>query len=187
MRETNPRLPSELLRLFQATGRDLSDAGLVSSNSGNMSLRRAGSIVITRHDSALGRLEESDLVEVARGVSSHPLASVELVVHQAIYEATPALAVVHAHPPAAIALSLALNRIDSLDSVVGTVPIIEAEAISGSDALAVAMRHALCDHQIAVVRGHGSFAIGETLADACEWTRRLEETCRALIASGRRV
>jgi L-fuculose-phosphate aldolase len=170
-------------------GRDLSDAGLVSSNSGNMSVRRAGGIVITRHDSTLASLEEGDLIEVARGVSSHPLASVELVVHQAIYEATPALAVVHAHPPAAIALSLALasNRIDPVDSVVGAVPIIEAEALSGSEALAEAMRETLREHKIALARGHGSFAIGETLAEACELTLRLEERCHGLLASRRRV
>jgi hypothetical protein len=111
MRESHPLLPA-----FQETGRALSAAGLVSSNSGNMSVRRAGGIVITRHDSTLARLEASDLIEVPADAPSHPLASVELVVHRAIYATTPARAVVHAHPPATIALSLALASTPETDS-----------------------------------------------------------------------
>jgi L-fuculose-phosphate aldolase len=179
---------SELLPEFQRTGRALVASGLVASNSGNISVRRTGDIVITRHDSTLGRLEASDLIEVAPDAASHPLASVELIVHQAVYATTPARAIVHAHPPAAVALSLTLtsDHIDTPASTLlpGPVPIIAAEAASGSHELANALRDALRRQKIAVVRGHGSFAIGETLADAYEWTSRLEETCRALLASG---
>jgi L-fuculose-phosphate aldolase len=182
MRESHPLLPA-----FQETGRALSAAGLVSSNSGNMSVRRAGGIVITRHDSTLARLEASDLIEVPADAPSHPLASVELVVHRAIYATTPARAVVHAHPPATIALSLALasDQIDTPDAastlLPRPIPIIAAEAASGSRELADALSNALRERKIAVVRGHGSFAVGETLAEACEWTRRLEELCRAIL------
>jgi L-fuculose-phosphate aldolase len=185
-REGRPPLPPELLLEFQRTGRALAAAGLVTSNSGNMSVRRAGGIVVTRHDSTLGRLEASDLIEVAADTPSHPLASVELVVHQAVYATTPARAIVHAHPPATVALSLTLtsDHIDTRASTLpGPVPIIAAEAASGSRELANALRDALRGQNIAVVRGHGSFAVGETLAEACEWTSRLEETCRALLAS----
>jgi L-fuculose-phosphate aldolase len=185
-REGRPPLPPELLPEFQEAGRDLSAAGLVASNSGNMSVRRAGGIVVTRHDSTLGRLEASDLIEVAADTPSHPLASVELVVHQAVYATTPARAIVHAHPPAAVALSLTLTS-DHIDTRASTlpepVPIIAAEAASGSRELADAVSDALRGRNVAVVRGHGSFAVGETLAEACEWTARLEETCRALLAS----
>ncbi|MBE3110450.1 MAG: class II aldolase/adducin family protein [Acidobacteria bacterium] len=189
MTHTYRRLPLKLLRQFRTTGRDLSEAGLVSSNSGNISARCRGGIVITRHDSTLAHLEEDDLIEVATG-ESHPLASVELIVHQAIYQTTPALAIVHAHPPSAVALSLALttDRIEVVDpasTLLGIVPIIEANAVSGSQALANAMRDALRQSGIALVRGHGSFAVGETLAEACEWTRLLEETCRALLSKDR--
>ena len=180
-------MPPELLPEFQEAGRDLSAAGLVTSNSGNMSVRRAGDIVITRHDSTLGRLEASDLIEVAPDAASHSMASVELIVHQAVYATTPAQAIVHAHPPATIALSLALtsDHIDTPASTLlpGPVPIIAAGAASGSRELAKALCDALREQTIAVVCGHGSFAVGETLAEACERTSRLEETCRALLAS----
>ena len=186
-REGRPPLPPELLPEFQEAGRDLSVAGLVSSNSGNMSVRRAGAIVITRHDSTLGRLEARDLIEVAPDTPSHPMASVELVVHQAVYATTPARAIVHAHPPAAVALSLTLtsDHIDTPASTLlpGPIPIIAAEAASGSRELANALRDALRGQKIAVVRGHGSFAVGETLAEACERTRQLEEACRAALGS----
>ena len=180
-------MPPELLPEFQEAGRDLSAAGLVTSNSGNMSVRRAGDIVITRHDSSLGHLDASDLIEVAPDATAHPLASVELIVHQAVYATTPAQAIVHAHPPATIALSLALtsDHIDTPASTLlpGPVPIIAAGAASGSRELAKALCDALREQTIAVVCGHGSFAVGETLAEACERTSRLEETCRALLAS----
>jgi len=186
-REGRPPLPPELLPEFQEAGRDLSAAGLVSSNSGNMSVRRAGGIVITRHDSTLDRLEASDLIEVATDAASHPMASVELTVHQAVYATTPARAIVHAHPPATVALSLTLtsDRIDESASTLlpGPVLIIAAEAASGSRELADALSNALRERNVAVVRGHGSFAVGETLAEACEWTSRLEETCRSLLTS----
>ena len=187
MRERHPPLPPELLPEFQEAGRELSAAGLVTLNSGNMSVRRAGGIVITRHDSTLGRLEASDLIEVPGNVASHPLASVELVVHCALYASTLALAIVHAHPPAAVALSLALDSeqidVPASSTLSGPVSIIAAEAASGSRELADALREALRGGKIAIVRGHGSFAVGDTLAEACEWTRRLEELCRTILES----
>ncbi len=44
-----------------------------------------------------------------------PLASTELVGHRAIYRQTPALAVIHAHPPHAVALSLLEREIIPVD------------------------------------------------------------------------
>ena len=174
------RFSAHLLAVFQSAGRALSDAGLVSSNSGNLSLRSGSRIVITRHDAQLANLTEADLIEVPFGVTSHPEASVELSAHQMIYQATSALAIVHAHPPHIIAFTLQIES-DSVDFVEGgSVPIVEAE--SGSRALAEALREALRGHDIAIARGHGSFAIGKSLAHACERTLRLEDACRKLIA-----
>ncbi len=179
----------ETLLAFQEIGRDLFLAGLVSSHGGNMSVRRGGSLIITRHGSRLGRLKKNDIVEVGLEASSHPLASSELVVHRALYQVTKAAAVVHAHPPVAIALSLVLpaGEIVPLDLesavLIGKIPVIEVGLATGSQELADAMCDSLCDRKIVMVRGHGSFAVGETLEEAYEWTSCLEQASRVLLAS----
>lgn len=39
---------------------------------------------------------------------------------------------------------------------------------------------ALKTHSLVVVRGHGSFAIGQTLAEACKITLKFEAECQRL-------
>ena len=102
-----------ILSQFQTVGRDLFTTGLVSSHSGNLSIRLGERIIITRRNSGLGCLGEHDLIEtgISKNDRNTPLASIELAVHRAIYRETPALAIVHAHPPHAVALSLTETEI----------------------------------------------------------------------------
>jgi len=102
-----------LLSQFQTIGHDLFARGLVSSSSGNLSIKLGERIIITRRGSRLGCLEEHDLIETGldKDDRSTPLASTELAVHRAIYRETPALAIVHAHPPHYVALSLVETEI----------------------------------------------------------------------------
>ncbi len=53
--------------------------------------------------------------EIARNDRAMPLASAELAVHRSIYKKTSALAVVHAHPPYAVALSFTEKEIVPCD------------------------------------------------------------------------
>ena len=180
---------SELLQEFQEIGRDLFVSSLISSHGGNMSVRRGNSIIITRHGSMLGRLKDGTLIETKIDAPLHPLASTELIVHKTIYRRTPALAVVHAHPISAVALSVSVapKEIVPLDLesevLVGNVPVLEVEIASGSQELADAVSEALREHRIVVVRGHGSFAIGQTLEEAFEWTSCLEQASRVILSS----
>ena len=164
---------SKLLSQFQESGRALLGAGLIEANSGNLSVRSGDIITITRHDAELGHLEANDLVEVALDGPADPSASVELPAHRSIYKMTSTHAIVHAHPPPAIAVSLASSRIAFPWPAV---PIIEAP--SASEALAEAAASALRENPVVIARGHGTFAVGQTLAEACERTLRLEEMCR---------
>lgn len=61
----------------------------------------------------MGYIQEGDLVEtgINKNNRATPLASTELEVHRCIYKNTPALAVVHAHPPYAVALSFTEKEI----------------------------------------------------------------------------
>ena len=74
-----------ILSQFQTVGHDLFAGGLVSSNSGNLSIRLGERMIITRRSSRLGCLEEHDLIEtgIHKNYRSTPLASTELAVHRA--------------------------------------------------------------------------------------------------------
>jgi L-fuculose-phosphate aldolase len=175
-----------ILSQFQTVGRDLFAQGLVSSHSGNMSIRLGERMIITRRGCHLGSLEEHDLIEtgISKNDRNTPLASTELPVHRAIYQQTPALAIVHAHPPHAVALSLAETEIVPSDSeglaMVDRVPVLGWHMEVRAGGLATVIAQALKQCRIAVVHGHGSFAIGQLLEDAHNCTTTLEESCRVI-------
>jgi len=123
-------------------------------------------------------LTSEDLIEtdIYTDDSATPLASWELPVHRAIYIGTSAHATVHAHPPSAVMLSLVKKKLElpSKVAIVGTnagiVPGVLADEISCE----------LKKHPLVVVKGHGSFAIGKTLEEACALTIKFEEDCTRL-------
>ena len=174
-----------ILSQFQSVGRDLFTRGLVSSHSGNLSIKLGERIIITRRVSQLGCLCENDLVEtgISKNDRATPLASMELPVHRAIYLKTPALAIVHAHPPHAIALSLTEAEIVLKDeglSVTSRVPVLGGDMQMSPLELACAIAQTLKQHRIVLVRGHGSFAIGQLLEEAYSLTTALEESCQVI-------
>ena len=175
-----------ILSQFQSVGHDLFARGLVSSNSGNLSIRLGDRLIITRRGCRLGCLKENDLIEtgVSRNDRSTPLASTELAVHRAIYQATPALAIVHAHPPHAIALSLTETEIMPTDaeglSIAGQVPVLGWHMQVKPGGLADVISQALKRGRIIMVHGHGSFATGQLLEEAHNCTTMLEESCQII-------
>lgn len=179
-------LTASRLAQFRAVGRDLFLRGLVSSHSGNLSIRHRSfhgrTITITRHGSQLGHLGKSDLVTVALDGEIPPEVSpsMELPRHRAIYGATSARAIVHAHPPHAIALSLLADEIAPQDLegayLLGKVPVVEPK-----DPATEGLAQELARHPIAILRGHGSFAVGDSLGDALQWTMALEDSCLILL------
>ncbi len=175
-----------ILAQFQTVGHDLFTKGLVSSHSGNLSIRLGERIIITRRTSRLGCLGEHDLIEtgINKNDRNTPLASIELAVHRAIYRETPALAVVHAHPPHAVALSLTETEIVPMCteglSMLGLVPVLGWNMEVQPGGLADIIAQALKQHRIVMVHGHGSFAIGQLLEEAHNCTTTLEESCQVI-------
>lgn len=175
-----------ILSQFQTVGRDLFTRGLSSSHSGNLSIRLGDRIIITRRGSMLNCLEEHDLIEtgISKNNRSTPLASIELAVHRAIYQQTQALAIVHAHPPHAIALSLTEKKIVPSCAegflVVGTVPVVGWHMETKPGGLEDIIAQALKQNRIIMVHGHGSYAIGQLLEEAYRLTTTLEESCQVL-------
>jgi L-fuculose-phosphate aldolase len=169
------------LNQFQYVGHSLFNRGLVSSQSGNLSIRMGDRLIITRRGANLGDLQEKDLVETGIGKNDRatPLASVELAVHRSIYLHTQARAVVHAHPTHVIALSMCEKLIcsDYLEDFcgLGKVPVLGWDSDVKPGILADMIAETLKDHRVVVVHGHGSFAVGQLLNEAYDCTTGLEE------------
>jgi L-fuculose-phosphate aldolase len=171
---------------FQEVGRDLFTRGLVSSHTGNLSIRLGDNLIITRRGSQLGCLQEQDLIEtgIFKNDRSTPLASTELAVHRTIYQVTSALAVIHAHPPHSIALSLKEKKIvpNSTEgyNTIGEVPVLGWGMEVKPGGMADIIAEALKDRRIIMVHGHGTFATGQLLEEAFNYTTTLEENCQVI-------
>jgi len=179
-------LISATLKQFQSVGSDLFLRGLVTSHGGNMSIRQNDHIIITRTGCMLGHITKGDLVEASVNADNDTPenASSEIAVHRAIYKHTSALAVVHAHPAHAIALSLIDDEIAPLD-VEGSyympgVPVTGRGKKVYGGKMADEIAKALIERHIAMVYGHGSFAAGRDLYEAHHFTSTLEESCRII-------
>lgn len=181
---------------FRDLGRDLFLRGLVSSHGGNMSIRQDDRLIITRHGTMLGRLTESDLIELPleRKAASptsgdDAAASFDLAAHRAIYRSTNARAVLHAHPPHALALSMLEDEMVLVELeasyLLKRIPVVKFRGMEHyQEDSETAIPRALENHLIAVVRGHGSYSVGATLEDAYRWTSTLEENCRIVCLMG---
>ena len=175
-----------LISQFQAVGRDLCARGLVSSHSGNLSIRLGEHLYITHRNSMLGCLEEHDLVEtgINKNDRSTPLASTELQVHRFIYKRTSASAIVHAHPAYSVALSFSEREIIPCDLegnlLLSKVPVLGWGTTVKTGGLDQEIAEALKESKVVLVRGHGSFATGQLLEEAYHYTTALEESCRLL-------
>jgi L-fuculose-phosphate aldolase len=172
------------LTQFQVTGSALFMQGLVTSNLGNLSVRMGDRIIITRRGCSLSHLEEQDLIEtgIFRNDRNTPLTSGELPVHRAIYQQTPASAIIHAHLPHATALSLVMDEIvpsddDSL-KMIGRVPVVGFHKEIASGAFADEIARYLMEHKVVMVSGHGCFARGQLLGEALDYATALEASAR---------
>ncbi|NLT34541.1 MAG: aldolase [Gaiellales bacterium] len=169
---------------FGQIGRDCFLAGLVSSHAGNMSVRTGDRLVITRRGSMLGNLSQGDLVETGlfKDDAGTALASSELLVHRAIYQATSAQAILHTHPPHGVVLSLELDEIVPIDTegsyALHRVPVVAAKKTVGSQEMAELLSEALRSHKVCMLRGHGLFATGNALEESYRWTSSFEASAR---------
>ena len=180
----------ELMRVFREIGEDIFRSGLTSSHGGNMSVRERDRIVITRRGSMLGRLGDDDLVETGmEPCSSDERCSREIVVHRAIYAATDAQAIVHAHPLRTIARSFDADVIVPADSeglyVLGEVPVVSSASTIASAEAGEVLARALATAPVAVLRTHGPFATGSTLEEAFMHVSVLEASATVLDLLGR--
>ncbi len=170
-------LSEELARI----GRRALAEGLVSGNFGNASVREGAAFLITRTGAYLD--EPGDLVPVPLSGEIPAGASREALVHRTVYRITPHLAILHAHPPHAVALSFDVEKIIPVDAeglvLCPAIPVVTGDA--GSQALGDRVAHALLHGKVAIARGHGTFAAGKDLEEAYLVTTAAEHACRVLV------
>ncbi|MER3481426.1 MAG: fuculose phosphate aldolase [Meiothermus sp.] len=183
---------ARLLFTFQQVGADLFAARMASATSGNYSVRTPEGLLITRSGAQKAHLTPEDLVELPLqpDPEKDQRASVERVIHRAIYRQTDARAVVHAHPRFAIVLSYHLERIVPIDlegrSYLPEVPVVAPPTASATEEAAQAVAEALKTYPACVVRGHGAFVKAsqetpeQSLLKAYSLATSLEEACEIL-------
>lgn len=168
-------------REFERIGKRLFAEHLVGGNFGNISMRDGeDGFYIKRTGAYLDVAGEPVFVplngQVPEGASS------EYRVHREVYKKMPYRAIVHAHPPAAVALSLVREEIRPEDSegimFCPVIPVVTGEP--GSQAIADAVSDSLTRSNLVIARGHGTFAAGKTLDEAYVYTSLCEHACRVL-------
>lgn len=177
-----------MLEDFKRIGRFLFQEGLVDSHGGNMSVREGDRIFITRRDAMLGDLKEGDIIEAGlEPGESDAKASREIKTHRAVYRRCDARAIVHAHPAHAIAISITDNKVVPQDAegifLFKAAPIVRVRDGIGSEETVRLLPSFLGkENVVAVVKAHGSFAVGASLEEAYKYTSALENSCKIIVA-----
>jgi L-fuculose-phosphate aldolase len=166
---------------FERIGKRLFAEHLVGGNFGNISVKDGNEgFYIKRTGAYLDVATEPVYVPLSGEVPKE--ASSEYRVHREVYRLTRHTAIVHAHPPAAIAASLVLDEIVSEDSegqmLCPVIPVVIGAP--GSQEIADNVAKALTRSKLVIVRGHGTFAAGTSLDEAYLLTSLAEHSCRIL-------
>jgi L-fuculose-phosphate aldolase len=167
---------------FERIGKRLFAEHLVGGNFGNISIReeRKGGFFIKRSGTYLDTASDPVFVPITGEAPKE--ASSEFRVHREIYKKTDYRAIVHAHPPAAVAASLVMDTIVPEDSegelLCPVIPVVAGTP--GSQDLADSVSEALLRSKLVIARGHGTFAAANTLDEAYVLTSLAEHSCRIL-------
>jgi L-fuculose-phosphate aldolase len=181
-----------------AAGRRLGARGLISAGEGNVSIRLEGGLVlITPSGRRKDELHEGDLLAVPIAVDPVAAelelaeairASSDVAIHRAVYATRPDVgAVVHAHLPAAMALTLAGEVPDpaalpETALLLAQLPYVPF-ATPGSQELAAAIAAALSEGpapfaNAVLLERHGAVAVGATVDEAVDRLELVEVLCR---------
>lgn len=182
------QLRHEIVRIGQL----MYDRGLLCGYEGNLSTRLDGSrVLITPSGLHKGLLEPEQLLVVnmagrvvAAGEATRGLKPTsELPMHLEAYRQRPDVgAVVHAHPPITVTLSIAGIAVDTplLPEVIVLLGLIPTApyALSSSEEGATAIRDLIGRHDAIILQRHGTLTVGETLTQAFMRLETLEQNAR---------
>lgn len=183
---------AELRACMCEIGRRMYARDLVTATDGNISVRIGeGRFLVTPSGSACGFMHPHEMV-IADGqgkkLEGEGKVSSEFFTHLAVYEQRPDVqAVVHAHPPTAVAFTLAgvsmtklaLPEVVFVMGGVPTAPYATPGTKEGADA--VRELAGKCDGLL--MDRHGALTMGVTLMDAYYKMEKIEHAARTLLAA----
>lgn len=175
-------LKAELVRYY----RWLRQYGCNDSHSGNASVRVGDAFWVTPTGACADTLEPVDLVKCHLEGPCSPGASLDAPLHQLVYRRQPeATAVLHSHGPHSVAMSFAGEDFRPADFegqyYFENVPVLSVSFDDYLEKAPEAVAGVLADNPVAMVRGHGVYAWGETLNRAYKWTCSLELSAQTYI------
>ena len=189
----DPLLLAQERQQLADAGRRLAARGLVIGTSGNLSLRAGGLVAVTPTGGVIGELtaDQMTVLDLDGAVADGDLAPTsEVPLHLAIYKATFATAVAHTHATTSTAIGLVADEIPLIHYAMlnlGGVVRVAPYACYGTAELASLVVKALEFKQAALMRNHGSIALGPSLAKATDNLELLEWAAQtyhqALLAS----
>lgn len=183
------QLRQEIVRV----GRMMHEQGLLCGFEGNLSVRLAGGrFLITPSGLHKGMLQPEQLliVDEAGRVVGYPTEArrglrptSELPMHLEAYRRRPdVMAVVHAHPPITVALSIAGIPMDTplLPEVIVLLGMIPTApySLSSSEEGATAIRDLILHHDAVILQRHGTLTVGQTLTQAFMRLETVEQNAR---------
>jgi len=183
--EEEVRLRSALCRI----GALCYQKGYIVGADGNLSARlRDGSVLITPAGAMKGFLEPHHLAHVdseGRVLGQGPRPSSEVAIHLVSYrERADVEAVIHTHPPHAVALSIAGvdMRVPVIPEVVVTIGGTPTTpyATPGTSELPDSIREIVRCSDTLIMRNHGAVTLGSNLMDAFKKLDMIEHTARIL-------
>src|SRR3989339_129011 len=168
---------------FKLVGRKMFEEGLVGSHCGSLSIRQGDKIIITRKNVMLSELDDDCFVEVPVAGDNNSEASAELLLHRSIYMGSTAKAVIHAKPVYAMAMAVHEEKINPLDfdakNCLRYIPVIRVRDPLSIDELNRFLLPALKNgHPCSIIRGYGSFSIGNDLMEAYMYLSVAERACK---------
>ncbi len=191
---TQSRSEASLRSEIVAVGHRLYERGLIVAGDGNISVRLAdNTILITPAGLSKGALQPDDLVVVTPegallcGASGRRPSSEQLI-HLAVYRRrSDVLACVHAHPPTAVAATLAgvsLTEPFLPEAVLALGPVPTAPyARTGTVALSTALEPFIPDHNAILLAYHGALTYGATPTAAFDLMEQLEHCAKILLSA----
>lgn len=162
-------------------GHRLAAAGLTLGTGGNLSVRVGELVIVTPSGCRLASVTPDQLVVVnldgAVVEPSRYRPSSELPSHLDIYSSTSASAIAHAHPVASTAVANTVHELPPIhytSAMIGGSVRVAPYAVFGSRELSTAVVTALHERSAALMRNHGSIAIGSNIETAAEHLELVE-------------
>ena len=174
--------------------RRLHALGFAPASDGNLSCRlEENRILITPSNTSLAFLKAKQLlvVNLAGDILSHNgkrYPSAEMPMHLEAYRQRPDVnAIIHAHPPMALACMLANISLDSaaipeLIYHLGSIPTAPYATI-GTPEAAQSVHYLVKEHDAILLERRGTLTLGESLEEAMMHVERIEHTAKAMLAA----